>query len=81
MNKRYQVFVSSTYSDLKAARLEVIASSSKLRLKQAGLGLIISAENDNDAVAKSLLHDAPSTRSDVFALAEPDTLVSLEFIL
>jgi len=57
MDKRYQVFVSSTYEDLKDERREVIQALLELDCFPAGMELFQAADEDQWTVIKSVIDD------------------------
>ena len=55
MNKRYQVFISSTYVDLKEERNEVMAALLELDCFPSGMELFPAADNTQWEVIKSII--------------------------
>ena len=62
MDKRYQVFVSSTYADLKDERRRVIQAVMELDCIPVGMELFPAADEEQFEFIKSLL-SAPPDRS------------------
>src|SRR5436190_9354466 len=56
-NKRYQVFVSSTYEDLQAERQEVIHALLELECIPAGMELFPAANQDQWSLIKKVIDD------------------------
>ena len=55
MNKRYQVFISSTYADLKDERSKVIQTIMELDCIPAGMELFPAIDNEHfDFIKKSI---------------------------
>ena len=57
MDKRYQVFVSSTYEDLREARQEVMQALLELDLIPAGMELFPAANEDQWTLIKGVIDD------------------------
>ena len=57
MDKRYQVFISSTYEDLKEERLEVIQALLELNCIPAGMELFPAADDDQWTLIKQVIDD------------------------
>ena len=57
MDKRYQVFISSTYEDLKEERLEVIQALLELNCMPAGMELFPAADDDQWTLIKQVIDD------------------------
>lgn len=57
MEKRYQVFVSSTYADLQAERQEVIQALLELDCIPAGMELFPAADDDQWTLIKNVIDD------------------------
>ncbi|MEM6327006.1 MAG: DUF4062 domain-containing protein [Bacteroidota bacterium] len=57
MDKRYQVFISSTYEDLKEARAEVIQALLELDCIPAGMELFPAANDDQWTLIKNVIDD------------------------
>jgi hypothetical protein len=57
MDKRYQVFVSSTYQDLKEERQEVIQALLELDCIPAGMELFPAADDDQWTLIKKVIDD------------------------
>ncbi len=57
MDRRYQVFVSSTYQDLREERLKVIEYLLKLECIPAGMELFPAADDDSWTLIKSVIED------------------------
>jgi len=57
MDKRYQVFISSTYEDLKQERLEVIQALLELDCIPAGMELFPAADDDQWSLIKKVIDD------------------------
>ena len=57
MDKRYQVFVSSTYADLKAERQHVIQTLMEMDCIPAGMELFPAADEEQWAFIKKVIDD------------------------
>lgn len=57
MNKKYQVFVSSTYEDLRKERQEVISALLELDCIPAGMELFPAADDDQWTLIKSIIDE------------------------
>src|SRR5215210_4059094 len=57
MDKRYQVFISSTYKDLLEERQEVIQALLELDCIPAGMELFPAADDDKWALIKKVIDD------------------------
>ena len=57
MEKRYQVFVSSTYADLKNERQNVIRTLMEMDCIPAGMELFPAADEEQLDFIKSIIHD------------------------
>ena len=55
MDKRYQVFVSSTYRDLIDERREVIQALLELNCIPAGMELFVAADDDQSALIQVII--------------------------
>ena len=57
MEKRYQVFVSSTFRDLQEERKEVMQALLELKCIPAGMELFLAADDDQWSLVKSVIDD------------------------
>jgi hypothetical protein len=58
VDKRYQVFVSSTFEDLREERAAVIAALLQIDCFPAGMELFPAADDDSLTLIRSVIHDS-----------------------
>jgi hypothetical protein len=58
VDRRYQVFVSSTFTDLKEERQEVIQALLELDLMPAGMGVFPASDEDRWTLIKQVIDDS-----------------------